>query len=98
MIGYKKKPFKALNAVSMEIHTGMFGLLDLTVQVKPPLCVSSAHIRAELWKNIHQWHRYPEKTGRIAGIDRLSASGIRYLRKPDLLGVFGISGSPERNL
>ena len=27
MIGYKKKPFKALNAVSMEIHTGMFGLL-----------------------------------------------------------------------
>lgn len=26
-IGYKKKPFKALNAVSMEIHTGMFGLL-----------------------------------------------------------------------
>lgn len=27
MIGYKKQPFKALNAVSMEIHTGMFGLL-----------------------------------------------------------------------
>ncbi len=27
VIGYKKKPFKALNAVSMEIHTGMFGLL-----------------------------------------------------------------------
>ena len=27
IIGYKKKPFKALNAVSMEIHTGMFGLL-----------------------------------------------------------------------
>ncbi len=26
-IGYKKKPFKALNAVSMDIHTGMFGLL-----------------------------------------------------------------------
>lgn len=27
VIGYKKKPFKALNAVSMDIHTGMFGLL-----------------------------------------------------------------------
>lgn len=27
LIGYKKKPFKALNAVSMDIHTGMFGLL-----------------------------------------------------------------------
>ena len=27
IIGYKKKPFKALNAVSMDIHTGMFGLL-----------------------------------------------------------------------
>ncbi|MDL2252127.1 efflux RND transporter permease subunit, partial [Odoribacter sp. OttesenSCG-928-J03] len=27
LIGYKKQPFKALNAVSMEIHTGMFGLL-----------------------------------------------------------------------
>ncbi|GHV66757.1 hypothetical protein FACS1894199_10840 [Bacteroidia bacterium] len=27
IIGYKKKPFKALNAVSLEIHTGMFGLL-----------------------------------------------------------------------
>ena len=26
-IGVKKKPFKALNSVSMEIHTGMFGLL-----------------------------------------------------------------------
>lgn len=26
-IGYRKKPFKALNAVSMDIHTGMFGLL-----------------------------------------------------------------------
>ncbi len=27
VIGYKKEPFKALNAVSMDIHTGMFGLL-----------------------------------------------------------------------
>lgn len=27
VIGYRKKPFKALNAVSMDIHTGMFGLL-----------------------------------------------------------------------
>lgn len=27
VIGYKKQPFKALNAVSMDIHTGMFGLL-----------------------------------------------------------------------
>lgn len=27
VIGYKKKPFKALNAVSLDIHTGMFGLL-----------------------------------------------------------------------
>ncbi|MEG0795129.1 MAG: efflux RND transporter permease subunit [Odoribacter sp.] len=27
IIGYKKAPFKALNAVSMDIHTGMFGLL-----------------------------------------------------------------------
>ncbi|MDE7074323.1 MAG: efflux RND transporter permease subunit [Odoribacter sp.] len=27
LIGYKKKPFKALNAVSMDIRTGMFGLL-----------------------------------------------------------------------
>ncbi|MCC8173897.1 MAG: efflux RND transporter permease subunit [Odoribacter sp.] len=27
VIGYKKKPFKALNAVSMDIRTGMFGLL-----------------------------------------------------------------------
>lgn len=27
VIGYKPKPFKALNAVSMDIHTGMFGLL-----------------------------------------------------------------------
>lgn len=27
VIGYKKKPFKALNAVSMDIHPGMFGLL-----------------------------------------------------------------------
>lgn len=27
LIGNKKKPFKALNAVSMDIHTGMFGLL-----------------------------------------------------------------------
>lgn len=27
IIGYKKRPFKALNAVSMDIHTGMFGLL-----------------------------------------------------------------------
>ena len=26
-VGYKKPPFKALNAVSMNIHTGMFGLL-----------------------------------------------------------------------
>ncbi len=26
-LGYKKAPFKALNAVSMDIHTGMFGLL-----------------------------------------------------------------------
>lgn len=26
-IGSRKKPFKALNAVSMDIHTGMFGLL-----------------------------------------------------------------------
>lgn len=26
-IGYKKQPFKALNAVSLDIHTGMFGLL-----------------------------------------------------------------------
>lgn len=26
-VGVKKKPFKALNAVSMKIHTGMFGLL-----------------------------------------------------------------------
>lgn len=27
MIGYKKQPFKALNSVSLDIHTGMFGLL-----------------------------------------------------------------------
>lgn len=27
VIGYRKKPFKALNAVSLDIHTGMFGLL-----------------------------------------------------------------------
>lgn len=27
VIGYKKKPFKALNSVSLDIHTGMFGLL-----------------------------------------------------------------------
>lgn len=27
VIGYKKEPFKALNAVSLDIHTGMFGLL-----------------------------------------------------------------------
>lgn len=27
VIGYRKAPFKALNAVSMDIHTGMFGLL-----------------------------------------------------------------------
>jgi multidrug efflux pump subunit AcrB/ABC-type multidrug transport system ATPase subunit len=27
LIGYRKQPFKALNAVSMEIRTGMFGLL-----------------------------------------------------------------------
>lgn len=27
VIGYRKPPFKALNAVSMDIHTGMFGLL-----------------------------------------------------------------------
>lgn len=27
VIGYKKPPFKALNAVSLDIHTGMFGLL-----------------------------------------------------------------------
>lgn len=27
LIGYKKKPFKALNAVSLDIRTGMFGLL-----------------------------------------------------------------------
>lgn len=26
-VGYKKQPFKALNAVSLDIHTGMFGLL-----------------------------------------------------------------------
>lgn len=26
-IGYRKEPFKALNSVSLEIHTGMFGLL-----------------------------------------------------------------------
>lgn len=27
IIGYKKKPFKALSSVSLDIHTGMFGLL-----------------------------------------------------------------------
>lgn len=27
VIGYKKQPFKALNSVSLDIHTGMFGLL-----------------------------------------------------------------------
>lgn len=27
LVGYRKKPFKALNAVSLDIHTGMFGLL-----------------------------------------------------------------------
>ncbi len=27
MIGYRKEPFKALNAISLDIHTGMFGLL-----------------------------------------------------------------------
>lgn len=27
VIGYRKKPFKALNSVSLDIHTGMFGLL-----------------------------------------------------------------------
>lgn len=27
VIGYKKEPFKALNSVSLDIHTGMFGLL-----------------------------------------------------------------------
>lgn len=27
LIGYRKEPFKALNSVSMDIHTGMFGLL-----------------------------------------------------------------------
>lgn len=27
VIGFKKPPFKALNAVSLDIHTGMFGLL-----------------------------------------------------------------------
>lgn len=27
LIGYRKEPFRALNAVSMDIHTGVFGLL-----------------------------------------------------------------------
>lgn len=43
IIGAKKKPFKALSSVSLEIRTGMFGLLGSERGLeKPRLCVSSA--------------------------------------------------------